>query len=131
MKNILKLLPLILLLLTISCSDDDNKPVSIIGTWKFTGTYEYVTDTFVPADTCLETLKTFHDNGHGINNYADLCNPSIIAPIEFTWLKEDNDNYYTITTSDNNSTTVKITFEGNNKMTISIGDDSSTTYERK
>lgn len=130
MKNILKkLLPLIVLFLAIGCNDDDNKPTSLIGSWKYTGYHDHVAEAFVPADACLETIMTFQADGKGTTTYADLCSSSVYMPSAFRWRKEENKNY--ILTSDDMAKSVTIDFEGNNKLIISSEDGISTVYQRK
>lgn len=131
MKNFFTLLLLATFTLLVSCNDDDNKKAnSLIGEWKYLGWQDHNTDTFIPADRCLESTMKYNQNGTGLSTTVSLCQTTIPMPAKFTWKKEDGDNNYSITLGDETSF-FSVAFENSNKILISFGNDNSTVFERK
>jgi hypothetical protein len=128
-KLFTRILPLLAIVLLVSCNDDDSKPEpTVIGTWHLTGYYDYTAEEFTPVEECYHESKTFNSDGTGADNVTDCGNAQAVYP--FLWEKGETKNAYNFIIEGDMIIPELIYFEGNNKMTITFGDDSAKVYER-
>lgn len=130
MKKLLTLLlPLLAIVLLVSCNDDDNKPEpTVVGTWHLTGYYDYTAEEFTPVEDCYHETTLFLEDGTGADNVTDCENAQAVYP--FLWEKAEAANAYNFIIEGDIIIPKLINFENYNKMNISFGDDSAKVYER-